>query len=80
MNLSHKKRGSAQRERDPRAGKQDQKGLIQFVGKPNTTVIYPMTRAMLVEFFDTVDLHLQGYLSACYHYQFQNIPSFTKES
>lgn len=61
-------------------GKQDQKGLIQFVGKPNTTVIYPMTRAMLVEFFDTVDLHLQGYLSACYHYQFQNIPSFTKES
>ena len=61
-------------------GKQDQKGLIQFVGKPNTTVIYPMTRAMLVELFNTVDLHLQGYLNACYQYQFQNIPNFTKES
>lgn len=61
-------------------GKQDQKGLIQFIGKPNTTVIYPMTRAMLVELFDTVDIHLQGYLNACYQYQFQSFPNFTKES
>ena len=60
-------------------GKEDHKKLIQFTGKPNTTVIYPMTRAMLVELFNTVDMHLQGYINACYNYQFNQLPYFTKE-
>lgn len=62
-------------------GKEDPRNkLIQFAGKPDTQVIYPMTRAMLIEFFNTVDFHIQAYINACYQYQFTQLPQFTKES
>lgn len=61
-------------------GKQDPKsGLIQFNGKPEKSVNFPMTQEMLIEFFEVVTLHLNGYMSACYQYQLANNDFFTKE-
>lgn len=60
-------------------GKQDSKGLIQFNGKPEKSINFPMTHEMLIEFFEVVTLHLNGYMSACYQYQLANNDFFTKE-
>lgn len=60
-------------------GRQNDKGLIQFSGAPTKSVNFPMTHEMLIEFFDLVTLHLEGYMAACYQYQLTSNPFFTKE-